>query len=148
VWCRNCGAVKQEKLPWVAAPLFDTTRFAWFVGRRCRTATLQAVARELNKGESSHDLSRFLCFGKEGMLRGHGLEDQLHTFSCLAVLHNAVVAWNTSHLAQLVERLRAEGHGVDERDLAQLFPLMRKHLNPFGRYHFNLDRLKRVQTTQ
>lgn len=104
--------------------------------------------RELNKGESSHDLSRFLCFGKEGRLRGHELEDQLHTFSCLAVLHNAVVAWNTSHLAQLVERLRAEGHGVDERDLAQLSPLMRKHLNPFGRYHFNLDRMKRVQTTQ
>ena len=48
VWCRSCGAVKQEKLPWVAAPLFYTKRFALFVGRRCRTATIQAVARELH----------------------------------------------------------------------------------------------------
>ena len=48
VWCRSCGAVKQEKLPWVAAPLFYTKRFALFVGRRCRTATIQDVARELH----------------------------------------------------------------------------------------------------
>jgi hypothetical protein len=25
--------------------------------------------------------------------------------------------------------------------LAQTSPLMRKHLNPFGRYHFDLDRM-------
>jgi len=48
VWCRSCGAVKQEKLPWVADNLFYTKRFALFVGRRCRTATIQAVARELH----------------------------------------------------------------------------------------------------
>jgi hypothetical protein len=28
------------------------------------------MGRELNKGEASHDLSRFLCFGKEGALAG------------------------------------------------------------------------------
>jgi transposase len=40
--------VKQEKLPWVADNLFYTKRFAVFVGRRCRTATIQDVARELH----------------------------------------------------------------------------------------------------
>ena len=49
VWCRSCGAVKQEKLPWVADNLFYTKRFALFVGRRCRTATIQDVARELHR---------------------------------------------------------------------------------------------------
>jgi TnpA family transposase len=33
--------------------------------------------RELNKGEASHELSRFLCFGKEGALRGREFGDQL-----------------------------------------------------------------------
>jgi transposase len=47
VWCRQGGAVKQEKLPWVADNPFYTKRFAFFVGRRCRTATLREVAREL-----------------------------------------------------------------------------------------------------
>jgi transposase len=39
--------VKQEKLPWVADNPLYTTRFAFFVGRRCRAATIQDVAREL-----------------------------------------------------------------------------------------------------
>ena len=46
VWCRRCGAVKQERLPWLADSPFYTKRFAFFVGRRCRTATISDVARE------------------------------------------------------------------------------------------------------
>jgi TnpA family transposase len=49
------------------------------------------MGRELNKGEAAHDLSRFLCFGKEGALRGREFGDQLHTFSCLSVLHNGQI---------------------------------------------------------
>jgi TnpA family transposase/DNA-binding MarR family transcriptional regulator len=101
------------------------------------------MGRELNKGESSHDLSRFLCFGKEGALRGREFEDQLHTFSCLALLHNAVVAWNTLQIGSIVDQLRREGENVEEADLALTSPLLRRHLNPFGRYHFDLERLRR-----
>jgi len=48
VWCRCCGAVKQERLPWLADSPFYTKRFAFFVGRRCRTTTISDVARELH----------------------------------------------------------------------------------------------------
>ena len=48
VGCRCCGAVKQEKLPWLADSPFYTKRFAFFVGRRCRTTTISDVARELH----------------------------------------------------------------------------------------------------
>jgi transposase len=47
VFCQSCGKVKQEKLAWLADNPLYTKRFAWYVGRRCRAATLQAVAREL-----------------------------------------------------------------------------------------------------
>ncbi len=47
VWCRSCGAVKQERLPWLADNPLYPKRFALFVGRRCRTATIRDVAREL-----------------------------------------------------------------------------------------------------
>lgn len=47
VYCRSCGAVRQEKLPWLANNPFYTRRFAYYVGRRCRAATVQDVAREL-----------------------------------------------------------------------------------------------------
>jgi transposase len=40
--------VKQEKLAWLSNNPFYTKRFAFFVGRRCRTSTIQDVARELH----------------------------------------------------------------------------------------------------
>lgn len=47
VYCRSCGAVKQEKLPFLADNPFYTKRFAFYVGRRCRTSTIKDVAEEL-----------------------------------------------------------------------------------------------------
>ncbi len=46
VQCRRCGTVKQEELNWLAANPFYTKRFAFFVGRRCRVATIKDVAKE------------------------------------------------------------------------------------------------------
>ena len=83
------------------------------------------MGRELNKGEASRELSRFLCFGKEGALRGREFGDQLHTFSCLSVLHNAVVAWNMMHIEPVVEQLRAEGRRCDDELLSLTTPLLR-----------------------
>lgn len=40
--------MKQEKLAWLSNNPFYTKRFAFFVGRRCRTSTFQDVARELH----------------------------------------------------------------------------------------------------
>lgn len=46
--CRGCGAVKQEKLSFLADNPFYTKRFAFYVGRRCRTSTIKDVAAELH----------------------------------------------------------------------------------------------------
>ena len=100
--------------------------------------------RELNKGEAAHDLSRFLFFGKQGELRGRSFDDQFRSFSCLGVLHNAVVAWNIIHVGKVVAQLRAEGHAIDDATLALTTPLMHKHLNPFGRYQFDLARMRQT----
>jgi transposase len=44
--CRNCRAVKQEKLSFLADNPFYTKRFGFFVGRRCRASSISDVARE------------------------------------------------------------------------------------------------------
>lgn len=44
--CKRCGKVKQEKLGWLADNPFYSKRFAFFVGRRCRVATIKDVAKE------------------------------------------------------------------------------------------------------
>jgi transposase len=47
VFCPSCGKVKREQLEFLADNPFYTKRFAYYVGRRCRTATIKDVAKEL-----------------------------------------------------------------------------------------------------
>jgi hypothetical protein len=100
------------------------------------------MGREPKKGEASHDLSRFLCFGKEGALRGREFADQIHTFSCLSVLDNAVVAWNTLHIGPIV------GQMIDDDILGLRTPLFRKHVNPFGSTTSILNACARLRVAQ
>ena len=46
VLCKKCGLVKMEKLPWLTANGKYTKRFAFFIGRKCRTMTVTDVAKE------------------------------------------------------------------------------------------------------
>jgi transposase len=46
IHCKRCGAVKIERLDWLADHPFYTRRFAYFVGRRCRISTIKDVAQE------------------------------------------------------------------------------------------------------
>jgi transposase len=45
--CKSCRQVKQERLAFLADNPFYTKRFAYYVGRRCRQATIKDVAEEL-----------------------------------------------------------------------------------------------------
>src|SRR6201997_5408648 len=45
--CRSCGKVKREQLDFLADNPLYTKRFAYFVGRRCRQASIADVAKEL-----------------------------------------------------------------------------------------------------
>ena len=47
VSCRRCGTVKRERLDFLADNPHVTKRFAFYVGRRCRQASIRDVAKEL-----------------------------------------------------------------------------------------------------
>jgi len=47
VACRHCGAVKRERLNFLADNPRFTKRFAFYVGHRCRQASIRDVAEEL-----------------------------------------------------------------------------------------------------
>lgn len=47
VACRSCGLVKRERLSFLADNSAYTKRFAYYVGRRCRQATVKDIADEL-----------------------------------------------------------------------------------------------------
>jgi len=45
--CRRCAAVKRERLELLADNPFYKKRFAYYVGRCCRSATIKDIAEEL-----------------------------------------------------------------------------------------------------
>ncbi len=47
VECRSCGKVKRERPKFLADNPFYTKRFAYYVGRRCRSTTIKDIAEEL-----------------------------------------------------------------------------------------------------
>jgi Tn3 transposase DDE domain len=57
-----------------------------------------------------------------GAARGREFGEQLHTFSCMSVLHNAVVVWNMVHIEPVLEQLRAEGQRCDNELLSLTTP--------------------------
>jgi hypothetical protein len=47
--CRRCGRVKRQQLDFLADNPLYTKRFAYFVGRRCRGATIKDVAAYVDR---------------------------------------------------------------------------------------------------
>lgn len=97
------------------------------------------INRQLNKGERLHALRQFLLFANEGKLRRRHLDEQINQASCLNLMTNAVITWNTVYMQRVIETLRAEGHRIDDADLPHLSPARFEHINPYGRYVINVE---------
>ena len=55
--CRQCGAVKRERLDFLVENALHTKRFALYVGRRCRSGTIRDVATVLQRAEMVRRIS-------------------------------------------------------------------------------------------
>jgi hypothetical protein len=58
--------------------------------------------------------------------------------SCLSLISNAVLVWNTLQIQKIVEELRAGGQEVKDEDLARVSPLLRAHVIPNGSYDLSI----------
>jgi TnpA family transposase len=95
------------------------------------------VQLQLNRGESRHELvSRCLFFANRGEFRTGDAEEIMNKASCLSLLSNAVLVWNTVRMGEIVSQLRSSGHEISDRDLAHISPLMHTHVIPNGTYQF------------
>ena len=90
---------------------------------------------QLNRGEYRHDLvGRCLFFANRGEFRTGDLDEIMNKASCLSLLSNAVLVWNTVHIDHIVTQLRANGNLVRDEDLARVSPLFHQHITPSGSY--------------
>ncbi len=88
------------------------------------------VQLQLNRGESRHALARWLFFGNRGEFRSGDYEEIMNKASCLSLLSNAVLVWNTMAIMKIVTQLRAAGETIPDEDLARISPLMHQHVFP------------------
>ena len=93
-----------------------------------------AIQLQLNRGEFRHILAKSLFFANQGGFRSGDYEEVMNKASCLSLLSNAVLVWNTVHIARIVAQLRAAGHEVRDEDLARVSPLAHAHVIPNGSY--------------
>jgi len=103
------------------------------------------INRQLNKGESVHALRNYLVIARQGELRQRyqeGLENQA---SCLALLTNAVVVWNTVYISAALDYIKQQGYPIEEGDRAYLSPTRCEHINPHGKYSFDIAKNQKRQ---
>ena len=57
-----------------------------------------------------------------------------YTTSCLSLLSNAALVWNTMHMTRIIAQLRAAGETITDADLARVSPMAFTHIIPNGTY--------------
>lgn len=66
------------------------------------------------------------------------LQDQIQRASCLNILINTVVIWNTVYLQKAIEYKKENG-GLDESLLTHISPLNWNHIQLYGRYYYKAE---------
>ena len=135
-WDDLLRAAGSLKLGWVTASLFIAklqsarrknvlTRALQEYGRLNKTIFIlryllteqvqRRIGTQINKGEALHALRGFLFLANEAKIRRRHYEEQLNQASCLNLVTNAVVLWNTVYMSAVLDQLKAQGYRVDVR---------------------------------
>ena len=99
------------------------------------------IRKQLNKGEAIHDLRKFLRFVDNGVIKKVLPEEQNNQASCLTLLTNLVIVWNTRYMGNVVQTIKDEQLIKDiENHLPNISPCRFEHINRYGRYTFDLEK--------
>lgn len=101
--------------------------------------------RQINKGEALHSLRSHLCYANQGEIRSQQ-DEQLHNqVGCLNLVTNAVIVWNSVYIEKVIQQLKQEGQFPGDEELKHIWPTRYSHINVYGRYHFNQERVGKKQ---
>lgn len=98
------------------------------------------VHRQLNRGEQRQGVARHVFFADQGEFKTGDLAQIMNKASCLSLLSNAILVWNTIHISKIVKQLRKTNHDILDENLAKVSPMMYKHIIVNGTYDFSPSR--------
>ncbi len=97
-------------------------------------ALRRTVHIQLNKGEYRHNLPRRIFFANQGEFTTGNYESIMNKASCLSLVSNAILFWNTRKIHAIIETLKQEGETIEDETLAHISLLPYKHVIPNGTY--------------
>ena len=95
-----------------------------------REAARQESAKD--RGEERHQLARRLFFANQGAFQTGDDEEIMNKASCLSLLSNAALVWNTMHMTRIIAQLRAAGETITDDELGRVSPIAFAHIIPIG----------------
>jgi hypothetical protein len=117
---------------WIDIPRCQAT----FSDTFARSLRWRQIGRQLNRGEHRQGVARHVFFADQGEFRTGDLAQIMNKASCLSLLSNAILVWNTVHISNIVDRLKKDGHSTPDEHLARVSPLLHKHVIVNGMYDF------------
>jgi TnpA family transposase len=94
----------------------------------------RTVQLQLNKGEYRHKLPRWIFFADQGEFSTGDYEEIMNKASCLSLVSNAILYWNTLKIDGIVGSLRQQEESIDDGILSHISLLPYKHVLPNGTY--------------
>jgi hypothetical protein len=85
-------------------------------------------------------LRNFLFFAHQGKIRRKQEEEMSLAAGCLNLITNAVIVWNTVYMNAAIQQLKSKGYPVLEEDIKNLSPARQEHINPYGRFIFEIEK--------
>ena len=78
-----------------------------------------------------------LFFADQGMFRSGDYYQMMNRASCLSLLSNAVLVYNTLRIGRVLEQAKAQGQEFTLEAIAHISPLARRHVIVNGIYDFS-----------
>ncbi len=94
----------------------------------------RSVRIQLNKGEYRHKLPRWIFFANQGIFNTSDFEEIMNKASCLSLVSNSILYWNSIKIAKIIDHLKRQGEEIDNEVLARISLLPYKHVLPQGTY--------------
>jgi hypothetical protein len=74
-----------------------------------------------------------------GIIRRKDSDGVTNRVSCLNLVTNAVITWNTVYMNAVIEQLKKEGCQIIESDVRHIWPTRFEHINIYGKYSFDTE---------
>jgi TnpA family transposase len=103
---------------------------------------------QLNRGERRHQLARRLFFANQGAFQTGDYEEIMNKATCLSLLSNAVLMWNTVYMTRIIAQLRATGETIADENVARVSPAAFAHVIPNGTYFVRPTPLERDENRE